>query len=69
MTEIVDIIESLIRCIDSLSDICDEMSHDGISFSELYLKRLNIEKDELDAVKKTLVEISEEQKETEDISF
>ena len=69
MIEIVDIIDNLINCIENLSDICDEMFHEGISFSELYIKRLNIEKDELDAVKKILVEISEEQKETEDISF
>lgn len=61
MTEIVDIVERLIRCIDNLGDVCEEISYEDISFQVLYMNNLNSKKEELNAARKLLVEIIENQ--------
>lgn len=59
MVELTDIIEKIDRCINNLNDICDEMADGNFIAGKIYADKLNAKKEEIEAVNRVLVEITE----------
>lgn len=60
MKELNDIIEKLNRYIEEIDGICDELMADDISFHDSYINKLSLEKEKIDAVRKAVIDISED---------
>ena len=60
MKELNDVIEKLNRYIEEIDVICDELMADDISFCDLYINKLSIEKEKIDAVRKAVINIIED---------
>lgn len=61
MVELTEITEKITRCVNSLNDICDEMSVGDVGVCRVYADKLNARKEEIESVKRNLAEISEYQ--------
>lgn len=59
--KINETIETLAQCISELENICEDLANEQEDFYRVFADRIKNETDEIEAVKKSFVEIEEQQ--------